>query len=203
MGTNELTVTIYIDSNGGEPDYDHMDEQYSYTTSAPNAGGDIQVIQLDSSDIDNTPAISFKDYSSDATLVVVMSVPAQDYGFTYGGGQVNVDVRNDPLGQTYVGGSCTDGFVSHYDYVVNSGVSSWDGFKDSQWYVRIHSDTYSDSNSDSSDGQLSKGAVAGISIAVILVGGGLCACIGYLVFSKFIRPDEKPLMSSTNSRSQL
>lgn len=162
----------------------------------------MQVVQLASSDVEPLPYISFEDFSEDATLVVVMSVPTQDYGFTYGGGQANQDVRNDPLGQTYVGGSCITGFMSHYDYVVSSGVDSWDSLKDNQWYVRINSDIYTSLDSSKNHSRnLSKGEIAGIAIAVLLVGCGLCACVGYFVFNKLTRPDEQTLALSKGPSS--
>jgi hypothetical protein len=176
MGKTNVTLDVYIDSNGGEPDYASMRHLHSMSTYTINAAGNMQVQTMSA---EAPVKLSFS--NSDETLVIVLRMPYMSQGFITGGGQLN------PNGTTYVGGACKTGFQNYSDYKTNST---------EQWYVRVYGSSSSDStqeddNNDKSS--LSGGAIAGIVIAAVAV----VAVAGFVVFRRVKPSDEsatKPLL---------
>jgi len=191
LGQEDITLNVYIDSTGGDPDEASLRLVHSFAVTPANSYSYISMTTVSS----DTPFNL--DFNNDAeTLVIVMDVPEFSEGYMFGGGRTNSKVVNT-IGETYISSDCTDGFVSYNDYLKTVGRSST-----TQWYVRVlgngkyypgpdpepvtssptmmpTSPTDADTNSNGSDkSSLSAGAVAGISITVIVVvfvaiGGGI------------------------------
>lgn len=185
-GQTTINLNVYIDSNGGTPDAASMTLLHSFEVTTINAVGQMQV-QTASAD---TPfKILFE--SPAETLVVVMETPVMSEGTIKGGGQLNVGLKGT-TGATFVG-DCTGGFISYADYVDNNPTIKRYN-ENAQWYIRLHGTAGSVSptasptsskkkNSEDDDDSLSSGAVAGISIGVI-VGVIAVGAIAYFVFVK-------------------
>jgi hypothetical protein len=161
MGKTNVTLDVYIDSNGGDPDYASMRHVHSMSTMTINAVGNMQVQTLSA---ESPVKLAFN--NSDETLVIVIRMPYMSQGFINGGGQFN------DQGVTYVGGTCKTGFQKYSDY--KAGHTE-------QWYVRVYGPSSSDNTSQGDDkSSLSGGAIAGIVIAVVVV----VAVAGFVIFRR-------------------
>jgi len=178
QGKTTVEINVYIDKTGGDPDAASFRLLRSFSVDTINACGQFQVQTVSTDDpID----IDFE--SNKETLVIEMKTPVMSEGSIKGGGQFNSAVK-DTTGQTYVG-DCNGGYMSYASYVKSH--SSIKGYNEyAQWYVRLHGvegQPIEKNSSDDDDDGLSSGAIAGISIGVI-VGVVALGGIGYFVFSK-------------------
>lgn len=195
-GQTQVSLSLYMDSNGGEPDAD-MTLLGSVMVKTINAVGQFQVQTASFAE-----AITVNYENAVATLVVVLSTPYMSEGFIIAGGTPNADVVNT-IGETYIGGGCFPDWVTYYDYTQLFNLTSQET---NQWYVKLHADSVTppvpptddnsgaDTSSENDDG-LSDGAIAGAVIGSI-VGVGVLGAVGYFVFTKF-------LVSSSSGKESL
>lgn len=177
-GKTTVEINVYIDKTGGDPDAASFRLLKSFSVDTINACGQFQV-QTVSTDI----PIDVDFESKKETLVIEMKTPVMSEGSIKGGGQFNTEVKNT-VGQTYVG-DCNGGYMTYASYVKsNPSIKGYNEY--AQWYVRLHGANgepiETDSNDDDDDG-LSSGAIAGISIGVI-VGVIALGGIGFFLYSK-------------------
>jgi hypothetical protein len=159
-GQTTVTIGVYIDSTGGAPDAASLRLIQSLDVTTVNAAGQMQV-QTVSAD---TPFEIAFDQSTE-TLVVMMTTPVMSEGFIKGGGQFNSAVKGT-TGETYVG-DCAGGFMTYSDYAEsNTAIKGYN--ENAQWYVRLHGSNEDTKDSEDDDDSLSDGAIAGISIGVIV-----------------------------------
>jgi hypothetical protein len=176
-GQTYATLQIYVDTNGGSPDWASMNLVSEINVTTINAVGTFQVQTATFS----TPVTV--DFNSGVeTLVVVLATPYMSEGFITGGGTSNGDVVNT-LGETYVYGDCMTEWAPFFDYANNNGNSI---NAENQWFVRVHgSGTAYPSSDDGSDNGLSTGAIIGISVAASVVGlAAIGAALYFFVFAK-------------------
>lgn len=177
-GKTTVEINVYIDKTGGDPDAASFRLLRSFSVDTINACGQFQVQTVSTDDpID----IDFE--SKKETLVIEMKTQVMSEGSIKGGGQFNTAVK-DTTGQTYVG-DCNGGYMTYASYVKSQpSIAGYNEY--AQWYVRLHGvngeSIDKDSEDDDDDG-LSSGAIAGISIGVI-VGVVALGGIGYFIFSK-------------------
>jgi hypothetical protein len=88
-GQTDVTLGLYIDTTGGDPDWDSMVLIGETTVTTINAVGQFQVQTVSFPD---TVPVSFSNAAE--TLVIVMTVPLLSEGFILGGGAANEDVIN-------------------------------------------------------------------------------------------------------------
>jgi hypothetical protein len=82
-----------------------------------------------------------------------------------GGGQFNSTVKGT-TGETYVG-DCAGGFMTYSDYVEsNTAIKGYN--ENAQWYVRLHGSNEDKKYCEDDDDSLSDGAIARISVGVIV-----------------------------------
>ena len=190
-GQTEVTLSLYMDANGGEPDA-NMELVGSINVTTINAVGQFQV---QTASFPEPVDVVFAGDSS--TLVVVLSTPAMSEGFIIGGGAPNADVVQT-IGDTFVGGDCMSEWTAYYDYANDNDMAST---ANNQWYVKIHaSETGSGSSDGSSSGDddvgLSDGELAGVVVGTI-AGAGILGVAGYFVYSSFFGAATKtPLLAS-------
>jgi len=132
LGAADVTVTVYIDSNGGVPDYDSMRTLHVYDAQTINAGGNFQSQTVSA---DPFP-VNF--LNADETLVVVLSMPSLSEGYIYGAGSVNAAAVGT-VGETYVGGCVASDFVTYHSWATNNNVfgHAFSATANNQWYVSI------------------------------------------------------------------
>lgn len=190
-GQTEVTLSLYMDANGGEPD-DDMELVGSINVTTINAVGQFQV---QTASFPEPVDVVFESDSS--TLVVVLSTPAMAEGFVIGGGAANAEVV-ETIGDTFVGGSCMAEWTAYYDYANANDMAST---ANNQWYVKLHASETGGSDSGSSDGDddklgLSDGELAGVVVGSI-AGIGILGVAGYFVYSSFFATASKtPLLGS-------
>jgi hypothetical protein len=157
LGQEDITLNVYIDSTGGDPDEASLRLVHSFTVTPPNSYSYISMTTVSS----DTPFNL--DFNNDAeTLVIVMNAPEFSEGFMFGGGRTNPTVVGT-IGETYISSDCTDGFVSYNDYLKTMGLTST-----TQWYVRVLGPSSSDSSSGSVISGFTSGTVVGIFFAAIM-----------------------------------
>ena len=142
-GVGELTLELFVDSTGGEPDTSSMELMGSVTVQSINTG--TTQLQIQTATFPNPVSIVFPNKL--ATLVAVLSIPANDEGMIIAAGTDNKNVKGTNQ-ETYMGGYCRP------DYVRVSEYSSFTSdMKKSQWFVKL-TGTSSTTSSSSGNGNL-------------------------------------------------
>jgi Zn-dependent metalloprotease len=188
-GKTTVDINVYIDKSGGAPDTASFRLLKSFSVDTINACGQFQV-QTVSTDV----PIEVDFQSKKETLVIEMKTQVMSEGSIKGGGQFNFTVKDTT--QTYVG-DCSGGYMSYASYVEdNPSIAGYNEY--AQWYVRLHGTNGEpiEKNSSDDDDGLSSGAIAGISIGVI-VGVIALGGIGYFVFAKKKGNLSSPLISDS------
>ena len=90
-GQTEVTLGLYIDTTGGDPDWESMELIGEVVVTTINAVGQFQVQTVTFPD-----AVPVAFSNTEETLVLVMTVPVMSEGFILGGGAANEDVVNTP-----------------------------------------------------------------------------------------------------------
>lgn len=183
-GQTDINIDVYIDSNGGVPDYASMRHVHNYVVTTINAYGGMQVQTVSDAPYD----IDFK--NDQETLVVVLTFPHMTEGAIFAGGIVDGSVLGTSA-TTFVGGACRDYFEPYSDYAASQGYSV---YSNNQIYVRVHGT--SSTSTSSEDSSLSGGAVAGIVIAALVV-AGIAAFVAVRTFSR--SPKDQSLNKSPQS----
>lgn len=131
---SDVTVNLYIDSSGGDPNYDDMMLFKTTTTkvfSTANWGATHSVSVGDA-------AIDFP--SPHATLVVEVKFPARDATHSgdghFGFGFEDASHSDQSTG-TFIGGSCIGNNLYSHKYVWNNFYSQTTSVQDRQWYVSL------------------------------------------------------------------
>jgi len=184
-GVTDVTINVYIDSTGGEPDYPSLELIASLPATTINAVSEMQVQTVS---LDKELEIEFS--NADETMVVILSTPIMSEGFILGGGQSNAAVMGS-VGETYIGGDCLPDFVPYDVYATEANLTSQ---VENQWYVRVHgSSTETTKKSDDDDSSLSTGAMIGISVAAAVGGLAILGGIGFFVYKKYAASDKDNL----------
>mmetsp|Transcript_25457 Transcript_25457/g.42907 ORF Transcript_25457/g.42907 Transcript_25457/m.42907 type:complete len:906 (+) Transcript_25457:32-2749(+) len=178
MSVADVTVELYIDRTGGEPDEASLELVASNTEQTFNAYNNMQVQTTNFDDV----AINFN--SPTDTLVVMMTIPVMTQGAIAGGGQMNLGVAGTSR-ETYVGGACLTDLTKYSEWAVQNGATAIDEVIP-QWYVRVSGTSAATPSSDSSgddDDDMTGGQIAAVVITVVVV-LGLVAVIAYLLVTR-------------------
>jgi hypothetical protein len=190
-GQVDVTLSLYMDSDGGEPD-DAMALLGSMTVTSINAVGQFQV---QTASFLNAVEVRYANAAS--TLVVVMSTPAMAQGSIVAGGTPSPELV-DTIGDTYVGGDCVTGYQSYFEYA-NSTVGL-DTKASNQWFVKLSASTaaFPSSSSSNDDDELSDGAIAGIAVGA-LAGLAIIGVAAYCLVKSMAGSSaaKEPLMESS------
>jgi Zn-dependent metalloprotease len=175
MSVADVTLEVYIDRTGGEPDAASLELVASNTVRTYNS---YDRMQVQTTDFDNV-AVNFN--SDTETLVVMMTIPIMTEGAIAGGGELNLAVAGTNK-ETYVGGDCLADFEKYSEWAVANGASAIDDVIP-QWYVRVSGNSASSPSDSDDDDDMSGGQIAFVatSVAVVL---GLVAIIAYLLVTR-------------------
>jgi hypothetical protein len=140
LGSVDVTLELFVDSSGGEPNYADMTLMGGMSVKAVNAWS----YQVQTATFASPVDIQFN--NKESTLVVVMSFPTPSVSIALPAGSFNEAATGTSDG-TYVGGSCLSGsdpdFISWLEY--NNGDNGED---DLQWFVKLSGTGEDDSDDD-------------------------------------------------------
>jgi hypothetical protein len=188
MSVTDVTVELYIDRSGGEPDAASLELVASNTEQTFNAYNRMQVQTTNFDDVE----IKFN--SPTDTLVVMMTIPVMTEGAIAGGGQLNLAVAGTSK-ETYVGGDCLTDFTKYSEWAVQNGATSIEDVVP-QWYVRVSGNSAASPSADSSDDDdMSSGEIAAVATTAVVV-LGLVAVIAYLLVTRVSKSDDGDINES-------
>lgn len=139
LGPQELTLSLYIDETGGNPDIDSLTLVENVTVLSINS---YLYPQLQTISFEVPVSVSFP--NKNATLVVALSMPL-GIGAFEAGAQKNPEVTNTYKG-TFFGGSC----IGDFDHAGTEFMSYSEIDEDQHWYVKLTGTSDAASNDDNS-----------------------------------------------------
>lgn len=186
MSVADVTVELFVDRTGGEPDTASLELVASNSLRTINAYNRMQV---QTTNFDNV-AINFN--SATDTLVVVMTIPVMTQGAIAGGGQLNLGVAGTSK-ETYVGGDCLADFTRYSEWAVSSGATEIDEVIP-QWYVRVSGTSAASPSAagGSDDDDMTGGEIAAVAVTVVVV-LALVAVIAYLLVTRASKSEDASL----------
>jgi hypothetical protein len=142
-GTATFTITMYIDSSGGSPDFDSLTQVgSSMTGSLASSSGETELVTVTPS---SPMTVTFP--NSSANLIIALTINTFSGSFFYGSGQYNPKAVGKKA-ETFVSGPClSEGTVIEPASVFNkaSDLSLLDNY---QWYVQVTKAAPSSSTSE-------------------------------------------------------
>lgn len=119
-----VTLTVYLDSDGGEPNREGLQTVATYSTDVPNSGSKLQMLSVSGKTIHTADLFT----SAEQTLVIVVTIPSLSEGFMNAAGLANPDATGTSAATYWSAPNCGYPEFVNYESKFNSNLQWYAGF---------------------------------------------------------------------------